>query len=326
MARPRSFFIVPVVCALLLLLTSLWYHNRNSDSPTNFLGVLRPAILAPPFISTKEGFPIRDKVAVIVETRPTRNLLPIILHFASVLGPEWPIIFLTRESVINTLQAHAQGSHPFKRIVKSGQVKIIELPSDPPLLEYEGVSHFLASEWFWNLMNPAKHMLLFQVDSMICANSGRKVEDFFEWDFVGAAHPFWKGAFNGGLALRNVSLSQEVVRRYNISDDVNEKGNGLGMFEDAWFWDKMKDMGGHFPSPEKAGEFAVDYIWSERPLGFHGINKNEQVARAEQIYEYCPEAMLAASGAEVKLNDEELKIYTPVPDGPTEGGRRLDFV
>ncbi|EHL02042.1 hypothetical protein M7I_1996 [Glarea lozoyensis 74030] len=290
MARPRSFFIVPVVCALLLLLTSLWYHNRNSDSPTNFLGVLRPAILAPPFISTKEGFPIRDKVAVIVETRPTRNLLPIILHFASVLGPEWPIIFLTRESVINTLQAHAQGSHPFKRIVKSGQVKIIELPSDPPLLEYEGV------------------------------------EDFFEWDFVGAAHPFWKGAFNGGLALRNVSLSQEVVRRYNISDDVNEKGNGLGMFEDAWFWDKMKDMGGHFPSPEKAGEFAVDYIWSERPLGFHGINKNEQVARAEQIYEYCPEAMLAASGAEVKLNDEELKIYTPVPDGPTEGGRRLDFV
>jgi hypothetical protein len=210
-------------------------------------------------------------------------------------------------------------------MVNNGQVKIIELPSDAPLYNYLGVSHFLASEWFWEQMDPAKHMLLFQTDSILCANSGRQVEDFFEYDFVGAAHPYHPDAFNGGLSLRNVTLSQQVVRMSSIADDV-VNGTGFGLFEDVWFCDKMKDLGGRFPTRDRASEFAVDYIWAERSLGYHGINKNEQIERAEKIYEWCPEAALAvASGEVLELNEAEQKINPTIEDVETVGGNRLSF-
>lgn len=328
MAKARTIFIFYATCAILILLTTFWTISHKHQT-SNFLGVFRPAILAPAYVEPTAGFPIREKVAVIVETRATRNLIPIILHFADVLGPEWPIILLTREPIVRILEVYGNGSQPFKRAVKSGQVKLIELPSDANLVGYQGISDFYASHWLWDLMESAKWMLMFQTDSIICANSGRKVEDFFEYDFVGAAHPFWKGAFNGGLALRNVSMSRAIVDKFKIADDVEidgiRLGNGLGMFEDVWFWDKMKDMGGHFPTVEQAGEFAVDYIWAERSLGYHGIGKNELIAKADQIYDYCPEAMMASSSQEIKLNAQELERYKHVEGGFTEGGRRFDF-
>jgi hypothetical protein len=210
-------------------------------------------------------------------------------------------------------------------MVKSGQVKIIELPSWATLEGYEAISGFLASEWFWTQFEPAERMLLFQTDSILCANSGRRVEDFFEYDFVGAAHPYIKDAFNGGLALRNVPLSKQVVSKWDIADDV-VNGTHFGLFEDVWFWDRMKSLGGRFPTPEKAGEFAVDFIWAERPLGYHGINRGMHEERLEEIYAWCPEAALAAASGEVlQLSEEEKNRMPPIKDAETEGGRILTF-
>jgi hypothetical protein len=327
MAKPRPFIILSISCFIIILCTTLWWQHDNipTESAAKFLSALRPATLIQQSTSD-DGFPVRDKVAVIVDTRPTNSLVPIITHFASVLGPEWPIIFLTRASIVNTLAAVNNGSQPFRRLVNAGQVKIIELPSTVPPFNYEGLSHFLASSWFWNLLSPAKHMMLFQTDSMICANSGHRVEDFLEYDFIGAAHPYFREAFNGGLSLRNVTLSRQIAENYNIADDVGDKGNRYGKFEDVWFWDKMKGMGAHFPSREVAGEFSVDFDWSERPLGFHGIEKNEQVGeRLEDVYKWCPEAAMAGPSEEVKLSAEELERFQPVEDGETEGGRRLSY-
>jgi hypothetical protein len=330
MAKPRPLTIFSISCAIIILCTTIWWQHSShpTNSTSKFLSALRPALSVPPFhelSASADGYPIREKVAVIVDSRATTSLIPIITHFATVLGPEWPIIFLTRASVVHTLAAVNNGSQPFRRLVDSGQVKIIELPSNIPPFNYEGVSHFLASSWFWNQLSPAKHMFLFQTDSMICVNSGRRVDDYLEYDFIGAAHPYFPQAFNGGLSLRNISLSKQVVERYNIADDVGEKGNTYGIYEDVWFWDKMKDMGAHFPSREVAGEFSVDYEWRERPLGFHGLGKNDQVTRTEEIYKWCPEAAIAQPGQEVKLSAEELERFEPVHDGETEGGRRLSF-
>lgn len=172
-------------------------------------------------------------------------------------------------------------------------------------------------------------MLNFQTDSILCASSGRQVEDFFEWDFVGAAHPWVPGAFNGGLSLRNVALARKVVSMYNIADDVGDEGTKDGVFEDVWFWNKMKGLGGRFPSTEQASEFAVDMIWGDRSLGFHGINRpnrDEQDERKEVIYAWCPEAALAAaSNVVLELNEEEKTNWTMVEDIDTKGGARLPF-
>jgi len=172
-------------------------------------------------------------------------------------------------------------------------------------------------------------MLNFQTDSILCANSGRKVEDFFGYDFVGAWHPWVAGTFNGGLSLRNVSLARQVVSTYNIADDVGE-GTKDGEYEDVWFCRKMTILGGRFPDEKRASEFAVDLVWGERPLGYHGVNKNSQKEfvgeeRIEQMYEWCPEAKLASQWDVIELNEDEKNSGSIVKDVQTTGGGRLTF-
>jgi len=327
--------IAALSCLLLFLITAstYWWRSTDSDGHRQSLSDL----LAPlssgyysssPSSASNSPFAIKQKVAVIIETRPVPTLIPLILHFASVLGPEWPILFFTRPSVVRTLAALGHGSAPFARMVQSGQIQIIELPSEPDLGKYLGLSRFLASEWFWKQMGSAEYMLNFQSDSVLCANSGRRVEDFFEYDFVGAYHPWVDGAFNGGLSLRNVEMARRVIGMYNISDDVGA-GTDDGLYEDVWFCNKMKDMGARFPSPERASEFAIDMTWSERPLGIHGLNRpnrEQQQEKKKEIYAWCPEAALADSSTEVvELNEDEKKSLKIMQDKKTKGGTRLPF-
>ncbi|PMD58085.1 uncharacterized protein K444DRAFT_631145 [Hyaloscypha bicolor E] len=44
------------------------------------------------------------KMAAVLETRPLSHLLPLILHFSSVLCPEWPIYVFMSPSVVDMLQ------------------------------------------------------------------------------------------------------------------------------------------------------------------------------------------------------------------------------
>ena len=331
--------IVLLSCFLIVLITASTYWFRATDSDGHHQSL--SSLLAPlsssccststdesPNLVSIDKFPIDKKVAVIIETRPLLTLLPLILHFASVLGPEWPILFFTRPSVVSTLAAFGHGSQPFKRMVHSGQIKIIELPTEPDLGEYLGLSNFLASEWFWSQMGSAEYMLNFQSDSILCANSGRKVEDFFEYDFVGAYHPWVEGAYNGGLSLRNVAMARRVIELYDISDDV-DAGSQDGLYEDVWFCNKMKAMDAHFPSEQTASEFAIDMIYSERPLGIHGLNRQnreQQEAKKKELYAWCPEAALADKSTEVlELNEDEKKSLRLAKDRKTKGGKRLPF-
>ncbi|KAE9379393.1 hypothetical protein N431DRAFT_364588, partial [Stipitochalara longipes BDJ] len=326
--------IAALSCFLIFLITASTYWWRAADSDghhqslSSLLAPLSSSCCSTSNPAFDDQFPIDKKVAVIIETRPVRTLIPLILHFASVLGPEWPILFFTRASVVSTLAAFGHGSQPFKRMVQSGQIKIIELPTEPDLGKYLGLSNFLASEWFWTQMGSAEYMLNFQSDSILCANSGRKVEDFFDYDFVGAYHPWVSGAFNGGLSLRNVAMARKVVSMYNISDDV-DAGTDDGLYEDVWFCNKMKGLDARFPSEEKASEFAIDMTWSERPLGIHGLNRpnrEQQEERKEEIFAWCPEAALANASTEVlELTEEEMNSMRIVEDVETKGGARLPF-
>ena len=324
--KGRPVIIAAITCALLFILSVYWWRTASDDGHLQALSnFLAPAPLNPTTSAT-DSFAISDRVAVIIETRPLHTLIPLILHFASVLGPEWPILFFTRASTVHTLEAFGGGSRPFQRISKSGQVKIIKLPSEPALSNYLGISHFLASEWFWMQLEPAKKMLLFQTDSIMCANSGKRIEDYLDYDFLGAPHPYIIDAFNGGLSIRNVSLSLEIVRNHKIADDL-VNGTKDGLFEDVWFCEKMRSMGAKFPSRELAREFVVDYEWAERSLAFHGVNKGQHEDRLEEIFAWCPEAALAKDQVLVNLTaEEQTKNSTSYPmDAKTPGGDILTF-
>lgn len=82
-------------------------------------------------------------------------------------------------------------------------------------------------------MAPAEHVLLFQADSILCANAAHSVEDFFQYDFIGApiAERLGKG-FNGGLSLRRRPLIEAITREWDWDTDPGS------WYEDQWFFER----------------------------------------------------------------------------------------
>ncbi|KAI9746431.1 MAG: hypothetical protein M1818_000144 [Claussenomyces sp. TS43310] len=172
---------------------------------------------------------IVDRVAIIIEDRPNTNLIPLILHFGTVLGPSWPlIIYTSQENVASFASSAALSRH-----LRTGAIAIRTLPSTVLFTNSDSVSRFLTQSWIWEDLAPAKHVLLFQSDSMLCANAVRSVEDFFTYDFVGApiASHLGKG-MNGGLSLRKRETLLRILEEWNWETDKGSR------FEDRWYYDR----------------------------------------------------------------------------------------
>lgn len=145
-----------------------------------------------------------------METDPSRvaNLFPVMLHFANLLGPRWPVVLLTlRDKWVEP------DSPAFRRYMRERRIHVHFLPEGTTFPDHRSVSLFLTSPWIWEHFESAGRVLMFQADSVLCGRSGRVVEDFLEWDMVGAPISSAYGVgYNGGLSLRNPKLILEVVR------------------------------------------------------------------------------------------------------------------
>jgi len=93
----------------------------------------------------------------------------------------------------------------------------------------------MTDSWFWEDLDPVEHVLIFQSDSMLCANAARSVDDFFEYDLVGA--PIAKDlgtGYNGGLSLRKRSTILRVLENYDWEATQKEGDR----FEDQWYYNR----------------------------------------------------------------------------------------
>jgi Protein of unknown function (DUF5672) len=259
------------------------------------------------------------KVAVILETRPLSHLLPLILHFSSILGPEWPIFVFTPPSVVNMLQKSAA----FNRSIENGRVEIRGLPMgvavDYPFHDPLKKAKFLTGPWFWESLMPAEHVLLFGADSMICSKSELSIDDFLKYDFIGAPIS-GKGpdsvvegirGVSGGLSLRNRNAMVNVAWKTSWAKSASIYRDSTGVirkpFEYEWFWDLMttkpievKDREwATLPTEDVASLFAVGDIWADEPFGYdRALEKHE--ARKVDIMKWCPEY-----GIILPSNDDE---------------------
>ena len=171
------------------------------------------------------------KAAVIVETRFRTNLIPLILHFSGVLGPSWPIlIYTSAESIGQFASSAALG-----RYVRSGAIQIRLLPQTVLFTNSDSVNEFMTEKWLWEDLAPAEHILIFQSDSMLCANAARSVDDYFVYDFVGA--PIAKklgNGYNGGLSLRKRTTVLNILERWDWKTTQKEGDR----FEDQWYFNR----------------------------------------------------------------------------------------
>ncbi|PVH89036.1 hypothetical protein DL98DRAFT_508872 [Cadophora sp. DSE1049] len=290
-----------VKAAFILLLVYSLYHSFPTTS------AVWSSQFSPLFTSKPATF---KNVAAIIEDRPLSNLAPLLLHFSSVLGPTWPIVLFTSE---NTL---LNQSIPFQRAVNEGRISLRSLPSDIHFESHRAVSELLTIPWFWEQLAPAGHVLLFQADSILCANSDKRVDDFLEYDFVGAPievptqgiNGHGEG-LNGGLSLRNRTMILDIVTKSSWKtemDDgtISQEGcvtkKPCLKFEDQWFYHKMKEIpGSRLPTKEVAATFAVETVWYDRPLGYHQVER-WNADKMDRVATWCPEYKMATTELIVK--------------------------
>ncbi|KAK6356375.1 hypothetical protein TWF718_000736 [Orbilia javanica] len=265
-----------------------------------FLLFFNPSRILPGTISVEIRHPFSEKpapnpynetkLALLIENRPQPHLTPLLLHFMSVVPPEWPFLFMgSNESI-----AHIQRSAPIRGYIDNGKLSVQLIPKGMLVDSQEHLSQTMTRVDFYQSLLPAEWLFIFQTDSIICANSAVSLNDWVEKGFswVGAS---WgqdtKYGGNGGFNLRRISHLIKVLSHQNRNADDDP-------LEDWWLTDRL----GHMPNAKMANgteemSFSVEKVPYPTPLGYHtGWSGNLLMAQVwgeqeqrDQIFEYCPE-------------------------------------
>lgn len=270
-----------------------------------------------------------SKVALLIENRPLPLLAPLMLHFMSVVPPDWRFRFMGSVRSV----AHINQSVAIRERVASGKLDLTYIPSNMTTNSGEEISRFLTNLWLYEvLLQPAEWLLVFQTDSILCANSRHSLNDFLEYDWVGAPwNPNGRFGGNGGLSLRRVSTMIDILREQERVDGSEP--------EDVWLTERL----GHRPSakmangttsllfsgemnagnresvkhgPELAGKFnstleaakAGEFVegiddWREgqyEPMGYHTGSSGNMLhggiwgtpEMRKHVWKYCPEVKM----------------------------------
>ncbi|PBP17623.1 hypothetical protein BUE80_DR011575 [Diplocarpon rosae] len=279
---------------LLLLLFLAIYLLSCYDLPSSLSSLTSPAI------TSSSPYDPR-KLAFLVETRPLPHLPALLIHMSSIIPPEWTFKLMGSPVLLSFMRA----SPPIARMEAVGKIQFLEIPSDYSLKTRETISQmFTDPHLYRDILYPAEHLLVWQPDSVFCANAPTTLNDFLEWDWIGA--PWSKTAAyggNGGLSLRRVSRIMSVLGSQSRSHDD-------GALEDLWLASRLHEMPeSRMPNATVSKTFSVESVWDEKPLGYHigwlGVH-HEQIwddkAQVDHIMKYCPEVKIILG---MKLNNDK---------------------
>jgi hypothetical protein len=202
-----------------------------------------------------------QKLALLVETRPLPHLPALFAHMSSIIPPEWTFLFLGS----NISVPFMRGSPTVTQLESSGRLRLDFIPNNYSLTSRESISQMYTDlHLYETILAPAEHLLTFQPDSIFCANAPTTLNDFLDWDWIGA--PWSVTAThggNGGLSLRKVSKILQVLRK-------EKRTNGDGALEDLWLSDRINALkGANMPNATMSKTFSVESVWDEKPLGYH---------------------------------------------------------
>ena len=191
-----------------------------------------------------------DKAVVIVETRHIDVDLVINNHMPF-LDKGWELVVFHGP----------HNGHIFEKLTKHR----LNLGRD---IDKNGYSDVLVSQDFW-LSIPAEKILIFQHDSGLLRTG---IEEFLEWDYVGApwfggigGQPYPLSGGNGGLSLRTRSVMLNIVRNRAFV-------NGWMASEDFYFSRHVPEFGRLAPR-EVCKKFSCEMAFEFGTLGYHGLEK-----------------------------------------------------
>lgn len=257
----KAFSPPPLVHSIhpLILLSRSWQtlHYTSYLSPIQKSTPVEVTTTTPTTISPYDP----SKLALLVETRPLPHLPALFAHMSSIIPPEWTFLFLGSNISIPFLRT----SPTIARLESTGRMRLDFIPSNYSLTSRETISQmFTDLHLYETILSPAEHLLVFQPDSIFCANAPTTLNDFLDWDWIGA--PWSVDAThggNGGLGLRKVSKILEVLKKEKRQD-------GDGQLEDLWLSERINHLkGARMPNATISKTFSVESVWDDRPLGYH---------------------------------------------------------
>ncbi|KAF8859594.1 hypothetical protein BDZ45DRAFT_689088 [Acephala macrosclerotiorum] len=227
--RAAGAFIIFVIMAIILFQPSVPSIPHLPKAPSIHLEYGNAPAESPYNIS---------KVALLIENRKNPLLAPLMLHFMSVVPPDWRFRFMGSDESVEYLNT----SRAIRNHVASGKLDLTYIPANMSTGSQEEISRFLTTLWLYEVvLQPAEWLLVFQTDSMLCANSRQSLNNWLDYDWVGAPwNPNGRFGGNGGLSLRRVSKIIEVLK--------NQKRIHNTEPEDVWLTDRL----GHIPGAKLA--------------------------------------------------------------------------
>lgn len=128
-----------------------------------------------------------SKLALLIEDRPLGHIAPLLQHMMSVVPPDWRFLFLgSPESLNETTSSVASQLHQ-----ATGKLTMREIPRNGSWSMRELTNRLLTNMTFFEeYTDPAEWLLVFQADSILCAQSEISLDDWLHYDWVGAP---WSG-------------------------------------------------------------------------------------------------------------------------------------
>lgn len=124
-----------------------------------------------------------SKVALLVEDRPLGHLTPLLLHMMSVVPPDWRFVFVGSKESLNRTNSSST-----VRLQKArGKLDLRAAPDVGNHGAQERVNRMFTNLTFYEDYLPkVEWLLVFHSDSILCARSERTINDWLEYDWVGA--------------------------------------------------------------------------------------------------------------------------------------------
>lgn len=137
------------------------------------------------------------------------------------------------------------------------------------IVEY---NQLLTSKAFWNNITE-EHVLIIQHDSALLRKG---LDEFAQYDYIGAPWKFEPYVGNGGLSMRKKSAMLKIL------DEVPYNGTDN---EDIYFTWGCRKLGLNLAPYEVAEKFSCETIFKLGTIGYHAIEKYLTEDECKQIKE-----------------------------------------
>lgn len=136
--------------------------------------------------------------------------------------------------------------------------------------DIRGYNKLLKSKNFWNKIKE-ENILIFQEDSRLLREG---IEDFYEYDYIGATWDFYPFVGNGGLSFRHKSAMLKVLEICNPENDINE---------DVYFAWGCNVLKLNLAPVHVANKFSCETQFHLGTLGYHAIEKYLPLEQVNEI-------------------------------------------